>query len=190
VTASILLLDPYRSALAARGISEQILSPASEIDITKTPTWKVGHNRSLQATVMQFVTLFDDVMLVQNEKAGDAERVEKQSNSVRPLSLLPFTHMELVRFTASSNDPARDKAVKDAKYIEDIWAIEKNNLDAWEPFIIPMLLLKGVIPHASIYHFLRAVRLEDHGLIQQTMGKIPPEISYYAPAILDSECTP
>jgi hypothetical protein len=139
-----------------------------------------GNDVSLQATVLQFATLFDQLFLVHHEERGEAERIQDQ---VHTLSLMPFEDMGLVTFTKHPGNDERAKAWTGARTFEEIWALEDNNLTAWEPFVVPMLIAKKIIPHASIYHFLRAVRLGDNSIKQQVEKTIPTEFSEWIPYI-------
>jgi len=184
MSASILLLDPYRSALTYRGINEKVLSPPKSVNVSNTPTKWVGNDADLQATVLQFVTLFDQVFLVHHENRGDAERYQDR---VPALSLMPFEDMGIVAFTKDPGNDERADAWKSAQSVEEIWALEKDNLTTWETFLIPTMLMKGTVPDASIYHFLRAVRLGDDSLKQETEKKIPPQFSDWIPYIIYPE---
>ena len=170
MSGSLLLLDPYRSALACRGIAEKILVTPTGLDVSKTPTFQLGNDSDLQATVMQFVTLFDDVSIVQHEP-------NEHEDKVLALRWSPLRNMGVVDFTAEKGDEKRSNRWKTVSSLEELWSIERGNLDAREAFIIPMLLLKKIIPHKALYFFLRAVRLGDNDLIGKTEKEIPPEFS-------------
>jgi len=184
MSASILLLDPYRSALTCRGLTEGVLSVPKSIDINQTPTMWAGSDAGLQATVLQFATLFDEIFLVHHEERGGAEQIQDR---LPTLSLMPFEDMGLVTFTKHPGSDERAESWTKARSFEEIWALEDDNLTTWEPFVVPSLLAKKLIPHGSIYHFLRAVRLGDSSLKQQVEQRIPAEFSDWIPYILSDD---
>jgi hypothetical protein len=156
MSAVILLLEPYRSAILAQGIIEGILRSPVE-DMIASPTMRIGGDPVLRRKALRLTLLFDELQLVHHEERGATERLA--ARGYQALSVLPLRTIGLVEFAGSAPAKERLTAFHGIHSLEEWWTAERELIETWEPLILGELLLKGFIPDVSFYHYLKAVRL-------------------------------
>ena len=170
---SILLLDPYRSALLAMGLNERMLASPRGVDYTKSSTHRLGSDAGLQSTVLNFAMLYDDLSIVQHENRGQAEELNAQG--LLTLSALPLQDMGIVRLTDRNVAPPWNNAVATPKSYEEFWHAIKSDLESLEPILVSYLVAKGVVPHPLVYQYVRDQRLGGSVSVSTRLENVPPE---------------
>ena len=149
---SILLLDPYRSALLTMGLMEGILASPRGVDFKQSSTYLLGKNADRQSTVLRLAMLFDEVSIVSHEQRGVAE--EYNAQGLPTLSTMPLQDMGLIRLTNRDITHPWEGAVLAGRSLGGIWQAIKGDLEPWEPLIVPYLLdscdLPCWDPHATL----------------------------------------
>lgn len=162
---SLLLLDPYRSALGAQALNEGILS-SPVVDISRTPLGTVGGDVRRRMNMLRLALLFDELKIIQHEEQGAREKLFAEHGH-HAMSWLPLKGIGFVTFSgvSGSKEPlAAIFSTNSVTSLGDLWTKSEDLLTAWQPLIVQQLLLKNYIPHASFYPAIRAYRL---GLAEQ-----------------------
>jgi len=144
---SILLMDPYRTALISMALEERLvtLPPMSAEDlVAHRATFRMGEDKEIRATVLQQVLLFDDPLIIQNEERGTAET--NAAEGVIDLSLRNLHEDRIVTF-------AKGK-VEIPEWGGDwtkCWVDMEDQLTVLRPWIIDQLMSRFYIGHPSVF---------------------------------------
>ena len=184
---SILLLDPYRSALMTLGIEDGFLALPRDVDFAKTPMFRLGSDECLQTTVLQFLLLFDDMAIVQHEERGSRERAEEQGLKI--LEAKPLEDAGLVRFTSRPVPDEKLQLLGGARDLLDMWRLRKDELDTWEPVFVPQLIAKGALAHPALYRVWREVRIGTPSSRFEALSQVPAAWSDVAHGLLSGDAT-
>jgi hypothetical protein len=155
------------------GLNQGILISPGGVDFRQSSTYHLGMDESLQKTVVQLAILFDEVSIVSHETPGFAE--EQTSQGLPTISTKPLKDMGIVTYTDRDINSQLDNAVSNAGSFEEMWRAIKEDLEVWEPIIIPYLIAKKVISHTSVYWYVKQRRMGDESSAQAAWEQIPQQ---------------
>ncbi len=144
---SILLMDPYRTALITMALEERLLTlpPMSAEQLaTQKATFKMGEDKEIRATVLQQLLLFDDPLIIQNEERDTAEK--HAAEGIIDLSLRNLHEENIVQFATGKID-IPDWGGEFAKCWSDI----EDQLRVLRSWMVDQLMSRFYIGHPSVY---------------------------------------
>ncbi len=170
---SIILLEPYRSALFAEGLDEGLVRISGDVNPDNSPAIQIGRNRELQLHVREIALFYDDLFVIHHEQENTAD--EALERDIPTLSALNLKYSGVARFPENKTDSSRVDKLKEMKSIFDWWQIEKDLINKWIPVIGSQLVARGKLPHVSLIYVLQAHRERDEKKYLSACEKVPEE---------------
>jgi len=182
----MMLLEPYRTALFAMGIEEDLVPIPKNLDreeITKSPIFAIGNDKILQQNLCQLLILYDEVSIIHYETQEFAQYLEERG--APGLSAIRMKDLGLVTFARPpQGGEDRLRKLRKEQTLEGIWSVEQSLLELWEPAILAQMQAKGKLPHPSVYYLLKNKRLGRRTAAQEALNCVPSEARSFAEAIL------
>jgi hypothetical protein len=154
---SLILLDPFRSALVCQAIEDKIITTDPSIDFRDTIPFRLGADFNLRKQVMQLCILYPEIKLIQYEESLD--KAKKEGIIVQ--SLDPLRKREIVTFSKSAVNPARLEHLKGITSLQSWWERDLNSIEAYEEIIAQQLIAKGIFSNRIEFQNLKTIRLKN-----------------------------
>lgn len=181
---SLLLLEPYRSAMMAEGINLGLVSVTGGFEVSENSSYVIGSNKDLQQRVREICLFYDEVMFIHHEEKGEAEELERKGHHI--MSALRMEESGIVRFPVVPTDMDRIRKLESSMHsLEDWWNIERELIETWMPLIASQLMARGKLPHESLLNILYADRIGDQELRNISEDLVPEEYKGFIPTILN-----
>lgn len=180
---SIILLEPYRSALAAEGLSSGLVTVTEGVELDDSPSFKIGSNKGLQQRVRELCLFYDDVWIVHNEEEGRARDLEEKGLQV--MSALPLEEHGIVKFSDVKLDPRRLEKIKNGmRSMADWWELDKELIETWRPLIASQIVARRKLPDISLFDVLFHHRMGNDESLKYAIDMVPEKYKSLIPGVL------
>lgn len=174
------LMEPYRSAFIARCAQESLIVSEPPGTLSSSDAIRTCGTPELIRDALQLAVLADDISFVWTEPTGTAKDLPH-------LKLAGLEHLGVVTLVGGYPPEVADfekRRWADAESLNDLWTIERDELDAYSSVILDQLQARGKPIHWSLYRLLRAARLGEHQAIPLILTAVPSHLSVAGNSIL------
>lgn len=171
---SLLLLEPYRTALMMDGYDHGYVRLVGEGDISENPAYHIGKDPALRQAVREMALFHDELLMIYHEGEGNAEVKASEGHAV--LSALNLEREGIVRFPEVEPDVERHELLQnEMKTLSDWWVVERDLIDTWKPLIASQIVARGKMSRQELLDVLMAERTRNPQLGAILESLAPPE---------------
>ncbi|MGC3875371.1 hypothetical protein ACPF7Z_19195 [Halomonas sp. GXIMD04776] len=180
---SLLLLEPYRSALFVDGLSAGMVSVVGDAQAEQEPSYRIGNSVDLQQAVRELALFHDSVQIIQHEEPGQAEELAKRGHSV--FSALGLRDSGIVEFAhVPPNEARNSKLASEVRSVQDFWRLERENFEIWRPLVASQIVARGKLAHVGLFDVLMYDRLGEPRLKEAAIAMLPQQVKELVPSLL------
>lgn len=180
---SLLLLEPFRSALTIDALEEDLVVLPKGTSKEELPFYHAAKDKLLRARTRQLFLLFKDISIIHYETTEAADKIKERGYGA--LSLIRLQDRGIVNFESPPADLERVKLWEGFSCIEDWWRAERKIIDELEPLILAQMRARGKLPDDRLYFLLKELRLNGQAAATLILRTLPSSFQNLGRTILE-----